>query len=84
MRILCLHGMGTSSEIFAVRTAAIRSALSQTFSATFDFVDGALEWPPAPGITAFARLSAGYFANYGVGQLDTITQATGDLAEYVR
>ncbi|KAF5526102.1 Hydrolase FUB4 [Colletotrichum aenigma] len=84
MRVLCLHGMGTSSKIFQVQTAAIRSALSKSFSATFDFVEGALEWPAAPGINLLAGPNAEYFAYYDTDKYDTIIQAVDDLEEYVK
>ncbi|KAI8246290.1 hypothetical protein K4K56_011153 [Colletotrichum sp. SAR 10_98] len=76
--------MGTSSKIFQVQTAAIRSALSKSFSATFEFVEGALEWPAAPGINLLAGPNAEYFAYYDTDKYDTIIQAVDDLEEYVK
>ncbi|KAI8316688.1 D-xylose 1-dehydrogenase [Colletotrichum sp. SAR11_59] len=75
--------MGTSSKIFQVQTAAIRSALSKSFSATFDFVEGALEWPAAPGINLIAGPNAEYFAYYDTDKYASIIQAVDDLEEYV-
>ncbi|KAB5578103.1 DUF341 domain-containing protein [Coniochaeta sp. 2T2.1] len=83
MRILCLHGMGTNTKILAAQTAGIRTALSNTFSATFEFIEGALDWRPAPGITALAGPGAAFFAYYDTEQPSTILQAVDDLAEYV-
>ncbi|KAI8182806.1 hypothetical protein K4K52_006956 [Colletotrichum sp. SAR 10_76] len=76
--------MGTSSKIFQVQTAAIRSALSKSLSATFEFVEGALEWPAAPGINLLAGPNAEYFAYYDTDKYDTIIQAVDDLEEYVK
>ncbi|KAH8912858.1 hypothetical protein BR93DRAFT_933788 [Coniochaeta sp. PMI_546] len=48
MKLLCLHGQGTSGAIFKSQTAAFRSKLGPDY--TFDFVDAPFPGPPAPGI----------------------------------
>ncbi|KAK3991408.1 putative serine hydrolase [Cladorrhinum sp. PSN332] len=48
MRILGLHGHGTSAQIFSSQTAALRNKLPPSY--TFDFIDAPHISPPAPGI----------------------------------
>ncbi|PKY05108.1 putative EF-hand calcium-binding domain protein [Aspergillus campestris IBT 28561] len=52
MKILCLHGRGTSGAIFKSQTSAIRARLKDT-NIQFDFLDGLHSSPPAPGIDLF-------------------------------
>ncbi|PWY75105.1 hypothetical protein BO70DRAFT_364175 [Aspergillus heteromorphus CBS 117.55] len=52
MRILCLHGKGTSAAIFESQTTSIRSRLSD-LNIKFEFVDGIYESTPAPGVDLF-------------------------------
>ncbi|PWY91352.1 EF-hand calcium-binding domain protein [Aspergillus sclerotioniger CBS 115572] len=52
MRILCLHGKGTSGVIFKSQTSALRSRLLD-LDIDFDFVDGFYQSDPAPGIDLF-------------------------------
>lgn len=46
--ILCLHGRGTSAEIFALQTARLRRLLDDSFE--FVFVDAPFETPAGPGV----------------------------------
>ncbi|KAK4450031.1 family of serine hydrolases 1 [Podospora aff. communis PSN243] len=48
MRILCLHGQGTSAQIFKSQTVALRNKLPSHY--TFDFLDAPFHCSPAPGI----------------------------------
>ncbi|KAI1102914.1 serine hydrolase FSH [Jackrogersella minutella] len=48
MRFLCLHGMGTSAEIFETQTGPLRQALGKNHD--FEFYEGEHEVPAAPGI----------------------------------
>lgn len=48
MRFLCLHGMGTSAEIFETQTGPLRQALGKNHN--FEFYEGEYEVPAAPGI----------------------------------
>lgn len=52
MRILCLHGKGTSAAIFKSQTAAARVHLADR-SIDFAFVDGPFPSAPAAGIDLF-------------------------------
>ncbi|KAI1454903.1 serine hydrolase FSH [Annulohypoxylon moriforme] len=48
MRFICLHGMGTSAEIFETQTGPLRQALGKNHD--FEFYEGEHEVPAAPGI----------------------------------
>ncbi|KAI4166489.1 MAG: hypothetical protein LQ348_007800 [Seirophora lacunosa] len=49
--LLCLHGGGTSANIFAIQTGRLRRALASHFR--FVFVDGPFTCPPGPGVLPF-------------------------------
>ncbi|KAL4806218.1 serine hydrolase FSH [Aspergillus unguis] len=54
MKILCLHGRGSSGAIFQAQTSSIRIRLEATHpTLTFDFIDGPHACSPAPGIELF-------------------------------
>lgn len=63
MRVLCLHGRGTSGAIFQSQTFAVREKLKELDpSITFEFVDGPFATPPAPGIdTLFGTTTYGWW-----------------------
>ncbi|RPA82085.1 hypothetical protein BJ508DRAFT_414343 [Ascobolus immersus RN42] len=53
-RILCLHGRGTSGQIFKSQTASFRYKLDPTSTTyTFDFLDAPHQCPPGPDIKLF-------------------------------
>ncbi|KAL4884253.1 serine hydrolase-domain-containing protein [Aspergillus karnatakaensis] len=52
MKVLCLHGRGTSGHIFKSQTSSIRSRLTD-LDLDFDFLDGPYPSPPAPGVDLF-------------------------------
>ncbi|KAL7935482.1 DUF341 domain-containing protein [Trichoderma chlorosporum] len=84
MKILCLHGGGTSSQIFEIQTAAIRRELSMDSSFVFEFLEGNIAWPPPAGIHEFMPEATEFFGYYDLNQPTTITQAVDQLEEYVR
>ncbi|PQE29422.1 EF-hand calcium-binding domain protein [Rutstroemia sp. NJR-2017a WRK4] len=53
MRFLCLHGRGTSPEIFRIQLASLRNHLAVSQPHTYDFLPGAYPTSPAPGIAPF-------------------------------
>ncbi|KAF2463889.1 uncharacterized protein BDR25DRAFT_105115 [Lindgomyces ingoldianus] len=57
MHFLCLHGIGTNSDIFQAQTAAIRFELGDEH--TYDFVDGPIACEPANGIERMMASKAG-------------------------
>ncbi|KAI0008227.1 serine hydrolase FSH [Xylariaceae sp. FL0662B] len=60
MRWLCLHGRGTSAEIFEMQTARIREALGQEHE--FVFINGTVATEPDLGAEAVADEFFGYVA----------------------
>ncbi|EHA47285.1 hypothetical protein MCOR27_008592 [Pyricularia oryzae] len=58
MRVLCLHGFGTSGAILKSQTVAFRNKLDSSYS--FDFVDAPFRCGAAPGVDAL-WLSSGNF-----------------------
>ncbi|KAK0759134.1 hypothetical protein N5P37_008623 [Trichoderma harzianum] len=58
MRFLCLHGRGTSSQIFELQTARLREELS---SHEFVFIDGVVSTEPSEGAEAVADEFFGWF-----------------------
>ncbi|KAF1951579.1 hypothetical protein CC80DRAFT_424423 [Byssothecium circinans] len=59
MRFLCLHGMGTNSQIFELQTAAIRHALGDHH--TYEFIEGSVPCPPAPGLSNLTQHDDEFF-----------------------
>ncbi|KAL4946080.1 serine hydrolase-domain-containing protein [Aspergillus oleicola] len=52
MKVLCLHGRGSSGAIFKSQTSSIRSRLTD-LPLSFDFIDGPYPCSPAPGLDLF-------------------------------
>ncbi|KAI2604053.1 serine hydrolase FSH [Hypoxylon fragiforme] len=61
MKWLCLHGRGTSSQIFEMQTARIREALGRDHE--FVFVNGMVSTDPDVGAEALADEFFGYVAH---------------------
>ncbi|KAF4440058.1 hypothetical protein F53441_12380 [Fusarium austroafricanum] len=56
MRILCLHGAGTNSEIFRIQLGSvIHNLLQDDPTLSFEFYDAEVECPPAKGIEALSE-----------------------------
>ncbi|KAE8380495.1 serine hydrolase FSH [Aspergillus bertholletiae] len=80
MRILCLHGAGTNSEIFKVQLGPlIHHLLKDDATYSFEFIDAEVDCTPAEGIQA---LSLGPFREWytwdfvkRVPPKETVTQA---------
>jgi len=69
MKFLCLHGKGTSAEIFEMQTEGFRNLLPAHFD--YEFVEGENEVPPAPGIAkVFPGPYLSYLADYSVGSIE--------------
>ncbi|KUJ07890.1 DUF341 domain protein [Mollisia scopiformis] len=66
MRFLCLHGIGTSSQILKMQTAAIRYELADQH--TYQFVQGVVPWPMASGLKLLSDPSAEHWAYYDIGE----------------
>lgn len=64
--ILCLHGGGTSGQIFDIQTRRIQNALSTKFQ--FVFVNGPFLAPPGPGVLPFFEGFGPYYSWRKEGQ----------------
>ncbi|KAN0083523.1 Serine hydrolase FSH [Elaphomyces granulatus] len=53
IKILCLHGKGTSAEIFKAQTVSFRQLMKDSIHLDFHFVDGPLNTSAAAGIDLF-------------------------------
>ncbi|KAL2008391.1 hypothetical protein VTN00DRAFT_8373 [Thermoascus crustaceus] len=80
MRVLCLHGKGTSGAIFKSQTASFRGLL-QGQGIEFEFVDGPHASLPAPGIDLF--YPPPFYAFWNGDSLDEIHAARDWLADLV-
>ncbi|RHZ52968.1 hypothetical protein CDV55_101197 [Aspergillus turcosus] len=69
MKVLCLHGKGTSGAIFKSQTASFRSHLKD-LPIDFDFIDGPYPSTAAPGIDLF--YPAPYYSFWEDDSLDAI------------
>ncbi|CZT23717.1 uncharacterized protein RCC_09431 [Ramularia collo-cygni] len=78
-RVLCLHGIGTNSEVFEAQTAALRYRLGANFE--YEFLDGSFPWPALPGISEVFGNDQMYFS-YHDGSGESAYQAVRDLAAY--
>ncbi|KAI0553285.1 serine hydrolase FSH [Xylaria curta] len=47
-KVLCLHGLGTNSDIFEAQSAPLRYNLDPDHAWQFEFVNGAYPWPADP------------------------------------
>ncbi|KAA8905058.1 DUF341 domain-containing protein [Sphaerosporella brunnea] len=81
MRFLCLHGMGTNAEVFEMQTAALRFELGDRYK--FEFVEGTVPWPAAPGIQALFPSHTDFYAYYDSTSGPSILSALDLLHEYI-
>ncbi|KAK2783828.1 hypothetical protein FQN52_009475 [Onygenales sp. PD_12] len=83
MRLLCLHGLGTNSQIFKVQTAAIRYELGESHD--YDFVEGCVPWSTAPEIKPLHPTPSppSTFTYYNPTSPPSIHRALSDLHTYL-
>ncbi|KAI9646562.1 hypothetical protein NHQ30_004557 [Ciborinia camelliae] len=79
MRFLCLHGKGTSAEIFSIQSATFRRLLPSSY--TFDFLDGPYTSPPAAGVSLF--FNPPYYAYYHSSEPSAIRASYAFLQEHI-
>ncbi|KAL3448146.1 serine hydrolase FSH [Aspergillus insuetus] len=77
MHFLCLHGVGTNSKILELQTSAIRYALGPQH--TYDFVEGALDHPMAPGISNLVSPTDSFHAYFAPTSGHSLRSALRDL-----
>ncbi|CAI6339909.1 unnamed protein product [Periconia digitata] len=80
MRFLCLHGMGVSSEIFKMQTAALRNELAGDHS--YEFVQGHIECTMAPELEHISDVTKPHFAYHNNSPQSAI-DALKDLDAYL-
>ncbi|KAJ5644543.1 hypothetical protein N7507_010554 [Penicillium longicatenatum] len=80
MKVLCLHGKGTSGAIFKSQTSSFRAQLRQK-DIQFDFIDGPYKSEPAAGVDMF--YPPPYYGFWERGSVDDIRTACVWLREYI-
>ncbi|KAI0415488.1 serine hydrolase FSH [Xylaria grammica] len=81
-KVLCLHGIGTNSDIFEAQTAALRYLVDPDSGWEFDFVDGAYPWPAHPAVAAVFGAEQACLS-YFDGSASSALAAIGDLATHI-
>ncbi|KIH92249.1 ef-hand calcium-binding protein domain protein [Sporothrix brasiliensis 5110] len=81
MRILCLHGKGTSGDIFRSQTAALRAKLDASY--VFDFVDGPFASASAPGVDKLFDAGSGAYSWWPTESAQSIRSAHAWLDDYL-
>ncbi|KAJ5334746.1 hypothetical protein N7452_007149 [Penicillium brevicompactum] len=79
MKVLCLHGKGTSGAIFRSQISSFRSKLPE--GTEFDFLDGPFNSNAAAGVDLF--YSPPYYSWWENDSIDDIRGATERLNEYI-
>jgi predicted esterase len=74
--ILCLHGSGTSAEIFRIQTVRLRRLLAPNFD--FVFVDAPFTVPPGPGVLPIFEGLEPYRSWVEPAELHTVQQYVPD------
>ncbi|KAF7519364.1 hypothetical protein G7054_g13115 [Neopestalotiopsis clavispora] len=85
MKILCLHGKGTSGRIFQSQTASMRRKLEELSPDTafeFDYVDGPAPSAPAPDTPLF--YDPPHYAFYEGTEIGAIRQAHEWLSQLIQ
>ncbi|KAI7775822.1 FSH1 domain containing protein [Diaporthe eres] len=81
-KVLCLHGIGSNSDIFEAQTASLRYCLGESYE--FSFVDGGHLWPAAAGIEAsYGKEQSFSCFSYYDGTAASAAEAVRDLASYL-
>ncbi|KAI0002770.1 serine hydrolase FSH [Xylariaceae sp. FL0662B] len=83
MRILCLHGNGTNSDILQLQIAPLRHELEDGHE--YEFVEATLQAPAskAHGVEALATPDQSFYAYYDFDDLSTLETALDQLNGYV-
>ncbi|KAF2468468.1 uncharacterized protein BDR25DRAFT_344207 [Lindgomyces ingoldianus] len=82
MHFLCLHGIGTNSQVLEMQLTTLRYALGDDH--TYDFVEGQVPWPMAEEIRAFVSPgAAACYAFFDPFSAASARAALDDLAEYI-
>ncbi|KAJ5115186.1 hypothetical protein NUU61_000945 [Penicillium alfredii] len=80
MRVLCLHGKGTSGAIFRSQTSSFRAKLPDP-DIEFDFIDGPFPSDPAAGVDLF--YAPPYFSFWEGDSVDNVRASCAWLNDYI-
>ena len=85
MHFLCLHGLGTNTQILELQTAPLRHLLPPSVSGsgyhTYDFIEGSHPHAPDPALVPFASPTDTFHAYFLPSQPSTIIDALRDLRD---
>ncbi|KAI0889176.1 serine hydrolase FSH [Annulohypoxylon maeteangense] len=81
MRFLCLHGMGSNSQVFESQISAIRYELGNRH--TYEFVEGCVPTGIAPNLDGVASPEKEYFAYSDPTVPASMSKAVANLDAYV-
>ncbi|KAI9925511.1 hypothetical protein ASPWEDRAFT_173185 [Aspergillus wentii DTO 134E9] len=81
MRILCLHGKGTSGLVFQTQTISLCHFIPKSLNIEYDFVDGPCRDAPAPGVDLF--YPPPYYAFWKEATADEISNARKWLSDHI-
>ena len=81
MHFLCLHGLGTNSQILELQTAAIRYALGPEH--TYDFIEGELPYPMEPGIAHLVSPGDSFHAYFDPTSASSILDTLEELEAHI-
>ncbi|KAI1087947.1 serine hydrolase FSH [Rostrohypoxylon terebratum] len=82
MRFLCLHGMGTNSQIFRSQTERIRDLLGPEHENVF--VNGFVPSEPLPGFRLQSDAPCWSYWTEDVNKWDVVSQGLQTLVEFIR
>ncbi|KAF1951252.1 hypothetical protein CC80DRAFT_454630 [Byssothecium circinans] len=81
MRFLCLHGIGTSSQLLKMQTAALRYEFGDQH--TYEFVQGSLPWHMAPELSAISKEDDPHFAYFDPENAPSYLTAYNQLDSFI-
>ncbi|KAF2490387.1 hypothetical protein BU16DRAFT_470549 [Lophium mytilinum] len=81
MRFLCLHGLGTNSEIFSAQTVSLRYEMEDGHA--FDFVEGTIPASPAPETKSYYPDADAHFNYFDLDSVESMQRALKQLDDYV-
>ncbi|KAL9065190.1 MAG: hypothetical protein Q9161_008389 [Pseudevernia consocians] len=81
MHFLCLHGLGTNSQILELQTAAIRYALGP--SHTYTFIEGSLPYSMEPSIAPLVSPGDSFYAYFDPTSAPSILATLTELSSHI-
>ncbi|PLB55085.1 hypothetical protein P170DRAFT_32214 [Aspergillus steynii IBT 23096] len=81
MHFLCLHGVGSNSQILEAQTAALRYELGDGH--TYDYAEGTVPCPVDPGLATYFPTDDDCFAYFDPSRPESFATALHHLAEFL-